>query len=79
MLGRALEHQMFEEVRQSRFTWRLVGGADLVPDHLRDDGRAVIRDHDDLQAVVEGEAGGTFRRDRGLGECAAGGESETSR
>ena len=77
MFGRALEHQMLEEMRQSRFARRLVGRADLVPDHLRDDGRAVIGDHDHLQAVAEGEAGGTFRRHRGLGEGAAGGESKT--
>ena len=76
MLGRPLEHQMLEEVRQSRFAGRLVGGADLVPDHLRDDGRTMIRDHHDLHAVAEGEAGGTFRRDRGLGERAAGGEGK---
>ena len=35
MLGGALEHQMFEEMREARFAGRLVGGADLVPDHLR--------------------------------------------
>ncbi len=64
MFRRPLEHQMFEEMRQSRFARRLVGGADLVPDHLRDDGRAAIWDHDHLQAVAEGEAGGAFRRHR---------------
>ena len=76
MFGCPLEHQMFEEVRQARFARRLVGGADLVPDHLRDDGRAVIGDHEHLQPIVEGEAGGTLRRDRGLGDRATGGESK---
>ena len=74
MLAGALEHQMFEEMREPGFAWRLVGRADLVPDHLRDDGRAVIGDHHHLQAVVERESGGTFRRHRGLGQGATGGE-----
>jgi hypothetical protein len=67
MLGRALEHQVLEEMRQAGFARRLVGRADLVPDHLGDHRRAVIGDHDDLQAIIEREAGGTCRRDRGLG------------
>ena len=58
MLAGALEHQVFEKMGQPRFARRLVGGADLVPDHLGDNGRAVIGDHDDLQAVGEGKAGG---------------------
>ena len=58
MFGGALEHQMFEKMRKAGFTRRLVGGADLVPDHLGDDGRAVIRDHHHLKAVAEGKAGG---------------------
>ena len=76
MLGGALEHQMLEEMRQPRFARRLVGGADLVPDHLRHDGGAVIGDHHHLQAVAEREAGGTLRRHRGLGQRAAGGKSD---
>ena len=76
MFGCPLEHQMFEEVRQSRFTRRLVGGADLVPDHLRDDGRAVIRDHHDMQAVAEGKLGRALRRHGGLGASAAGWDRE---
>ena len=51
MFAGALEHQVFEEVREPRFAGRLVGGADLVPDHLRDDGGSMIRDHHDVQAV----------------------------
>ena len=47
----ALEHQMFEEMRQPGFARRLVGGADLVPDHVGDDRRAVIGHHDDFKAV----------------------------
>ena len=76
MLVGAFEHQMLEEMRQSRFARRLVGRADLVPDHLRDNGGAVIGDHDHLQTVVERKACGTFRRDGGLGKDAAGRESK---
>ena len=70
LLG-ALEHQMLEEMREAGFAGRLVGRADLVPDHLRDHGRAVVGDHHDLQAVAEREAGGRLRGDRGLGEAPA--------
>ena len=31
--------------------WRLVGGADAIPDHVGDDGRAVVGDHNHLHAV----------------------------
>ena len=75
MLAGALEHQMFEEMREPGFARRLVGRADLVPDHLRDDRGAVIGDHHHLQAVAEREAGGTFRSDRGLGKNALAGRT----
>ena len=55
LLG-ALEHQMFEEMGEAGLQGRLVRAADLVPDHLNHDRRAVIRDHHDLQAVFQGEA-----------------------
>ncbi len=54
-LLRALEHQMLEEMRDAGRAGRFVGGADLVPDHLGDDGRAAIRDHDHMEAVFQGE------------------------
>ena len=57
---------MFEEVGEAGFAGCLVGGADLVPDHLGDDRRAAIRDHDDLQAVGKDETSGTLRCHRGL-------------
>ena len=76
MLAGALEHQMFEKMRKAGFAGRLVGGADLVPDHLGNDRRAVIRDHHDLQAIAEGEGGGRLRGDRGLGANAGCRESE---
>ena len=79
MLGGALEHQMFEEVGEAGFAGRLVGGADLVPDHLGDDRRAAIRDHDDLQAVGKDEPGGTLRCHRGLGAGAACGRCQRRR
>ncbi len=56
LLG-ALEHQMFEEVRQAGLARRLVGGADLVPDHVGDDRRAMIGDHNDFKTVIELEIG----------------------
>ncbi|MGY4299001.1 hypothetical protein ACVWXN_007096 [Bradyrhizobium sp. i1.4.4] len=71
VLGGALEHQMLEEMRESGFARRLVGGAGLVPGHLRHDRRAVIGDHHNLQAVVEREAGGAFGGNRSLGAEAA--------
>ena len=52
----AAEHQMLEEMRGARFADDLVGGADLVPDHLRHDRRAMIGDDDDLQPVRQREA-----------------------
>ena len=55
MLGGALEHQVFEKMREAGFPRRLVGGADLVPDHLGDDGRAPVGNDHDLKAVAEGE------------------------
>jgi len=51
----ALEHQMFEgKVREPDYR-RLVGGADLVPDHLAHYRGAVIGDHHDLHAVGKRE------------------------
>ena len=57
----ALEHQVFEEMREPRFAGRLVGGADLVPDHVRHDRRAMIRHHDDFEPVGEREVGDLAR------------------
>ena len=55
VVGRALEHQMFEEMGDAGFAGRLVGAADLVPDHVGDDRRAVVGDDDHFHAVVEQE------------------------
>jgi hypothetical protein len=55
VLVRALEHQMFEEMGKPRFARRLVGGADLVPDHMGHDRRAVIGNDDHLETVGQGE------------------------
>ncbi len=64
---RALEHQMFEEMRDAGFARRIVGRAVAIPDHMGDDRRAMIRDHHDVHAVVELRLGdgGTLRRGRG--------------
>jgi hypothetical protein len=56
LLG-ALEHQMFEEMGEARFAGRFVGGANPVPDHVGDDGRAVVGDDDDFEPVSEREMG----------------------
>ena len=55
MFACALEHQVFKKMRKAGLAGRLIGGTDLVPDHLRDDRRAVIRNHHDLEPVVERE------------------------
>ncbi len=54
---RALEHQVFEEMRDAGLARRLVGRADLVPDHMGDDGGAVIGDHQHVHAVGKRETG----------------------
>ena len=55
-LAGRLEHQVLEEVGDSRGAPRVVGGAAAIPDHVRDDRHAVIGDDHDLHAVgkVEG-------------------------
>ena len=50
------------------FAGRLVGRADLVPDHVRDDRRTVVGDHDQLQAIRQREVG-DFRARRFGGQC----------
>ena len=49
----ALEHQMFEKMRDAGFAWRIVGRAIAIPDHMCHDRRAVIFDDDDFQAIAE--------------------------
>ena len=66
ILRGALEHQMFEEMREPGFARRLVGGADLVPDHVGDDRRAMVGNDDDFKTVAEREM-----RDLGLGAARA--------
>ncbi len=63
-LLRALEHQMFEEMRKAGLARRLVRRADFVPDHMRHDRRAVIGDHEHVHAVLkrEGLGGGSCRQ-----------------
>jgi hypothetical protein len=50
-----LEHQVFEEMGDTRLARRFIGGAGAVPDHVNDGGAAVVLDHDHLHAVVEKE------------------------
>ena len=57
ILRGALEHQVFEEMREAGFARRLVGGADLVPDHVGDDRRAVVGNDDQLEPVRQREVG----------------------
>src|SRR5260221_3728778 len=46
---------MFEEMRGARKTRRIIGSPDMIPDHMGDDRRAMIGDHDELHAVLQGE------------------------
>ena len=57
MLVRALEHQMFEEMRNAGLALRIVGGAVAVPHHMGDDRRAMVGDDDEFKAVVERHMG----------------------
>ncbi len=57
---------MFEEMGQPRLARRLVGGANLVPDHVRHHRRAVIGNDDDLETVRQREVG-DLRTDPGMG------------
>ena len=61
----ALEHQMFEEMRNAGFARRIIRRTIAIPHHMRDDRRAMIRDHHDFHAIVEAEMGNG-------GPCAAG-------
>ena len=49
---------MLEKMRDAGHARRLVGGADPVPDHVRDDGCAMVGNDHDLHAVLELELGG---------------------
>ena len=57
MGGRALEHQVLEEMGDARLAGRIVGGAVAVPDHVGDDRRAMVGDDHDLEAVLQREMG----------------------
>jgi hypothetical protein len=61
MARRALEHQVLEKMGNPRFARRLIGTAHLVPDHMGDDGCAMIGYHHDLKPIVEHEMLG-YRR-----------------
>ena len=70
MALRAFEHQVFEEVGDAGFARRIVGRAVAVPDHVGDDGRAMIGNDHDVEAVGQGEIhdmrrGRSGRRHRG--------------
>ena len=52
ILRGALEHQMLEEMREAGLARRLVGGADLVPDHVGDDRRAAVGNHHHFEPVL---------------------------
>ncbi len=68
--GSAFEHEMFEKVREAGAAFGFVRRADHIPDHMRDDGRAVAGDDDEGQAIGQREDFGleeaAFRR-RGIG------------
>ncbi len=62
----ALEHQVFEQVREAGAAGRFVLAADVIPDVDRDDRRLAIGVHDHAQAVGQGEL---LIRDIDLGRC----------
>ncbi len=77
---RALEHQVFEQMREAAAAGRIVLRADVVPD-LHGDGRArVVLDADHLQAVGERAflVGNLWNREvsRERGDAGTGGEEE---
>ena len=80
ILGRALEHQVFEEMRDARLALFFVRGADAIPDHVRDHRRAAVGDHDHLESVAEHEAGdlgpGRRRGRRRYGDRGGSGDGE---
>ena len=53
---------MLEEMGQARNAGRIVHRADLEPQHLGDDGRAMIGDHQHLHAVAAARTGKRLRR-----------------
>ncbi len=53
MLGGALEHEMFEEMRDAGLARGIVGRSVAVPHHMRDDGRAMVGNDDHRHAVAE--------------------------
>ena len=48
-----LEHQVLDEVGEARPSRRLVGPSHPIPDHVRDDRRALVLDDKELKAIVE--------------------------
>ena len=65
-LVRALEHQMFEKMRQPRLARHFVCRANAIPDHMGHNRRTVIRNNQNLHPVGQRES---FRCRRSLGYC----------
>ena len=55
VLRRSLKHQVFEKMRDARLSQRIIGRAVAIPDHVGDDGNAMIRDHHHVETIVKGE------------------------
>ena len=53
MLGRSLEHQVLEEMRDAGLAERIVGRAVAIPDHVGDDRRAPVGNDHHLKPVGE--------------------------
>jgi hypothetical protein len=53
VVGRALEHEVLEEVRQAGVTGCLVGRPDAVPKHMCEHRRSVVGDQNHLHPVGE--------------------------
>ena len=63
-----LEQQVFQEMRHARGAGRLVRRSGAIPDHVDDDGGAMILDHHDVHAVIKREIGDKLVGG-GCGEC----------
>ncbi len=57
---------MLEKMRGTRKTRRIVASSDAKPQHMGDDGSAVVFDHHDFQTVGKFELGGFGLRGLGL-------------
>jgi hypothetical protein len=54
VMGRALEHEVFEEVSKAALVSFFVFGTDVIPEVYRHDRQLRLSTDDDIQAVIQG-------------------------